>query len=113
MVGACGDVAADVDGDFRLRHRPGPAGERYVCAGMNERLAREESHQRSGDFQALEHLGRSEPHLPAQRSIAAIETLAPHLELCPHAARDARILPEIHRISSSSREPGVLSVMAI
>jgi hypothetical protein len=96
MVGACRNVAADVDGDFRLRHGPGPAGERYVCSGMNERPAREESHQRSGNFEAFEHLGRREPDLPAQRSIAAIETLAPHLELCPHPAHDARILPEIH-----------------
>ena len=32
MVGAGGDVAADVDGDFRLGHGLDPAGKRYASS---------------------------------------------------------------------------------
>src|SRR5215510_2462491 len=96
MVGAGGNVAADVHGDFRLGHGLDPAGKRYASSRLNARIARQKSHQRSGDVEALEHRRRGEAHLPAQRRVAGVKTLAPQLELRPHAAYDARILPEIH-----------------
>src|SRR5262249_18466448 len=86
MIGARRKVAADMDRDLRLGHGLGPAGERYVCSGMNERLASEATDQRPGDVEPFEHLRCSEADLPAQWSVAAVETLAPHPELRAHAA---------------------------
>jgi len=81
MISAGRDVASYMDGDLRLGHGLGPARERYVCSGMNERLASQESEQRPANVEPLEHLRRSEADLPAQRCVAAVEALAPHLEL--------------------------------
>jgi hypothetical protein len=103
MVGAGGNVAADVDGDFRLGHRLGPARKRHASSRLNAGIARQESQQRSGNVEALEHRRRGEAHLPAQWRVAGGETLAPQLELRPHAAYDSCILPEIH---DSLRQPG-------
>src|SRR5215471_19083831 len=94
--GAGGDVAADVDGDFGLGHGLYPAGKRYAPSRLNAGTARQESHQRPGDVEALEHRRRGEADLPAQRRVAGVETLAPQRELRPHAAYDSRILPDIH-----------------
>src|SRR5262249_40992543 len=102
IVGAGGNVAADVHGDFRLGPGLDPAGKRYASSRLNARIARQKSQQRSGDVEALEHRRRGEAHLPAQRRVAGVKTLAPQLELRPHAAHDARILPEIHDPSPSS-----------
>src|SRR5262249_44083797 len=77
MISARRKVAADMNGDLRLGHGLGPAGERYVCSGMNECLASQESDQRSANVEPLEHLRRSEADLPAQRCVAAVEALAP------------------------------------
>src|SRR5262249_33518053 len=96
MVGAGGNVAADVHGDFGLGHGLDPAGKRYASSRLNAGIARQKSHQRSGDVEALEHRRRGEAHLPAQRRVAGVKTLAPQRELRPHAAYDARVLPDIH-----------------
>jgi len=40
MVGAGGDVAADVDGDFGLGHGLAPAGKRYASSRLNAGIAR-------------------------------------------------------------------------
>src|SRR5215468_10328284 len=96
MVGAGGNVAADVDGDFRLGHGFRPAGKRHASSRFNAGIARQKSHQRSGDVEALEHRRGGEAYLPAQWRVAGSKTLAPQLELRPHAAYDSRILPEIH-----------------
>src|SRR5262249_46373914 len=93
------NVAADVHGDFRLGHGLDPAGKRYASSRLNAGVAG----QKSGDVEALEHRRRGEAHLPAQRRVAGVKTLAPQLELRPHAAHDACILPEIH---DPSRHPG-------
>src|SRR6516164_4878228 len=66
---------------------------RPMCTAIS---GRQKSHQRSGDVEALEHRRRGEADLPAQRRVAGVETLAPQRELRPHAARHARVLPEIH-----------------
>src|SRR5499427_5849913 len=96
MVGAGGDVAADMHGDFGLGHGLYPAGKRYAPSRLNAGTARQESHQRPGDVEALEHRRRGEADLPAQRRVAGVETLAPQRELRPHAARNAHVLPEVH-----------------
>src|SRR5215813_12534648 len=96
LVGAGGDVAADVHGDFGLGHGLDPAGKRYAPSRLNAGSARQKSHQRPGDVEALEHRRRGEADLPAQRRVAGVETLAPQRELRPHAAYDARVLPEVH-----------------
>src|SRR5262249_21692585 len=91
--------AADVHGDFRLGHGLDPAGKRYASSRLNARIARQKSHQRSGDVEALEHRRRGEAHLPAQRRVAGVKTLAPQLELRPGSAicfgaRQDRQLPD-------------------
>src|SRR6516165_4320589 len=96
MVGAGGNVAPHVNGDFRLGHGLDPAGKRYASSRLNAGIARQKSHQRSGDVEAFEHRRRGEAHLPAQWRVAGSKTLAPQRELRPHAAYDSRILPEIH-----------------
>ena len=40
MVGAGGDVASHVDGDFRLGHGLDPAGKRYASSRLNAGIAR-------------------------------------------------------------------------
>src|SRR5262245_37869900 len=96
MVGAGGNVAADVHGDFRLGDGLYPARKRYARSRLNAGSARQESHQRPGDVEVLEHRRRGEADLPAQRRVAGVETLAPQRELRPHAARNARVVPQIH-----------------
>src|SRR5262249_19412303 len=90
------NALSEVHGDARIDHGLDPAGKRYASARLNARIARQKSHQRSGDAQALEHRRRGEAYLPAQWRVAGSKTLAPQLELRPHAAYDSRILPEIH-----------------
>src|SRR6476659_10469241 len=113
MVGAGGDVAAEVDGDFRLGHGLGPAGKRHASSRSNAGIARQKSHQRSGNVEALEHRRRGEADLPAQWRVAGGKTLAPQLELRPHAAYDSRILPEIHDPPPSAGPSEALKSMTV
>src|SRR5215471_12704893 len=94
--GAGGDVAADVDGDFGLGHGLYPAGKRYAPSRLNAGTARQESHQRPGDVEALAHRRRGEADLPAQRLVAGVEPSTPQRERLPHASRNAHVHPEFH-----------------
>ena len=66
-VGAGWNIAADMNCNLRLGHRLRPAGERDATAGLNARILRQESHQRSADAEELQHRRRAEADLPAQR----------------------------------------------
>src|SRR5262245_5050932 len=92
-VGAGRHVAADVCGDFGLRHRVRPAGERHAPAGLDSRVLRQEADQWAADPEACEHRRRAEPDLPAERPVAGIDTLASQGKLRGHAAYDARVVP--------------------
>ena len=89
-IAACGKIAADRDGDFRLGRRLGPAGQARRCRRKKLRPLHQVADKRRRDLEFLHDRRRAETDFPAERLLARRDARAPRFELLRSMPRAMR-----------------------